>query len=467
MDASRQSRRTRKVVNYVAMNGDRSDDSEDDIVNCVNVKLAVPTATVTKLSKLSKLKLGTRKAKLPKCDDTKLTKLKPILDDMEPTKLFMTSPCLTSNMEEIELSIAEPELTTHSIFSQETVITSSCECLSPHEFTDSSESDTYCSTVEIITPMNEDTKINTKCDPAILKTNEDRIIKRRIINENLGQQKKVKIDTEESKHQNTFSGYESSVSKPDVDVSPVPLQIYRLPTCLLGTDKASLENHVNISQQLAASSTSSFGAHEEVSTFQKNYVQSPVQPTNQLVKHNRSSEIECSLGAVSLNIIKTSDDSGSIIKSPMSALLTPKLTKSAIKEGCTSKVQATKNIVANLKLKRNSANLMKSRERSKNTSAPTVIDEQIIKASLSVMNDGDIAELNTSRNVTNPPHSVNILKPPSPQSRKLAVKWKPPGKAGGISTPLGGTSQAIGIRLGLSRNQRASKPLHPDVKVKI
>lgn len=69
------------------MNGDRSDDSEDDIVNCVNVKLAVPTATVTKLSKLSKLKLGTRKAKLPKCDDTKLTKLKPILDDMEPTKV--------------------------------------------------------------------------------------------------------------------------------------------------------------------------------------------------------------------------------------------------------------------------------------------------------------------------------------------------------------------------------------------
>ncbi|XP_057369097.1 uncharacterized protein LOC130690130 [Daphnia carinata] len=467
MDASRPSMRARKVVNYAAMNGDRSD-SEDDTVKCVNVKLTVPFTTVTKPSRLSKLKLGTRKTKLSKSDDTKLVNvtLKPILDDVEPTKLSMTSPCPTSNLEETELSIAEPELTTHSIFSQETVITSSCECLSPHEFTDSSESDTYCSTVEI-TSMKESAKLNTKCDPTKLKTNEDRIIKRRIISENLCQQKKVKIDTEETKNQNTFSVNESSVSKPDEDVWPVPLQISELPTCLLGTDKASPGNRVNVYRQLATSSTLSFGTHEEVSIFQTSTVQSPVQPTNQLVKHGHSSEIECFPGAITLNIVKTSDESGSIIKSATSALLTPKKTKSATKEGCTSKVRATKNTAAKLKLKDSLANLLKSKEKSNNTSAPTVIDEQIAKASLSVINGGNITELNTSRNVTSPPHSVTVLKPPSPQPRKLTMKWKPPGKASGISTPLGGTSPAIGIRLGLSRNRRASKPLHPDVKVKI
>jgi hypothetical protein len=66
------------VINYAAMNGDRSsDDSDNDFV--VNTKVSKPSATASKPSKLSKLKLGSRKeTKL--FNKSKFTELKPISD---------------------------------------------------------------------------------------------------------------------------------------------------------------------------------------------------------------------------------------------------------------------------------------------------------------------------------------------------------------------------------------------------
>jgi hypothetical protein len=66
------------VINYAAMNGDRSsDDSDNDFV--VNTKVSKPSATASKPSKLSKLKLGSRKeTKLS--NKSKFTELKPISD---------------------------------------------------------------------------------------------------------------------------------------------------------------------------------------------------------------------------------------------------------------------------------------------------------------------------------------------------------------------------------------------------
>lgn len=325
-------------------------------------------------------------------------------------------------MEDNELSIAEPELITHSIFSQETVITSTCECLSPHEFTDSSESDTYSSTVEI-TSAKEGAKLNKKPDPTPLKTSEDRIIKQRIINESSSKQKKIKIDVEELKNQNISPVDEPSITKPAVDVSVVPPQLQALPRSLLGKDKSSSENALSPHQHLAGPFTS----HDEVSIFQEGSIQSPVQPTNQLLKEDHSSETEYAPRGLTLNVETISEKSGPVLNFPTLAMLTPKSTKRRTEEEPKRKVQAKKNTVANSKLKNNLPNSMESEARPKTIPTPTtVISGPNAIASSSAI--GEIKELGTPRDVASLPYPVNLLKPPSPLSSKPAVKWKPPGK---------------------------------------
>lgn len=81
-------KRTRKVINYAAMNGDRSsDDSDNDFV--VNTKISKPSAPSSKPPKLSKLKLGPRKeTKLPKFDHTNIAEVvKPISDQIAIAKV--------------------------------------------------------------------------------------------------------------------------------------------------------------------------------------------------------------------------------------------------------------------------------------------------------------------------------------------------------------------------------------------
>jgi hypothetical protein len=153
-------------------------------------------------------------------------------------------------IEEMDFSMAEPDLMTHSIFSQETVITSSCGCLSSHEMSDSSDSETLGTTFELpaarktIQPkkiVNEDEDFK----PLIIK--EDKIAKRGINNEiDLNKNKKIKIESKEKQNTVFLSDeFISNVTVDDSDNTSLPSLPVRLSPCLEMVERLiSPEKHV-------------------------------------------------------------------------------------------------------------------------------------------------------------------------------------------------------------------------------
>ncbi|XP_046650947.1 uncharacterized protein LOC124342021 [Daphnia pulicaria] len=129
----RKTRGTRKLINYAAIDGNTSSGASDN--DFVNNKLVKPTRlTSTKSSKpgiLIDIKLSKK---------SKLIEQKTISD--RQSKANPVSISADSKVVKVINSfIAEPIVVPHRIWSQETNITSECDCLSLHELSDSSDTD--------------------------------------------------------------------------------------------------------------------------------------------------------------------------------------------------------------------------------------------------------------------------------------------------------------------------------------
>ncbi|XP_046459179.1 uncharacterized protein LOC124205724 isoform X2 [Daphnia pulex] len=108
----RKTRGTRKLINYAAIDGNTSSGASDN--DFVNNKLVKPTRLTS--TKSSKPDRQSKANPVSISADSKVVKV-------------------------INSFIAEPIVVPHRIWSQETNITSECDCLSLHELSDSSDTD--------------------------------------------------------------------------------------------------------------------------------------------------------------------------------------------------------------------------------------------------------------------------------------------------------------------------------------
>ncbi len=387
-------------------------------------------------------------------------------------------------MDEINLSVAEPDLNIHSIFSQETVVDSSCECQSSQETIDSSSEppSPASSTVElpavkeIVKPNEISFAENVKSNP--LKVN--RVIKRHIIDESDSSPnaKKSKVEISEDEKQGGFHD----------TVSPSNTTTQQLPSCVVLIDKLPK----NLSPQFRKSAV-----HNTLPITHQIYP--PKETSTQLLEGKLE---EASVPKITtIDIAETSKKEATKIKQVFEAIptVTAKLTKRATKVVGQHEFQSNKP--DNSRIKSNATNINERKSKLKDTSNPVANGKS---ANLPSKNDKernrvhDSLEKNDipSKDIKTTEH-VDIIKPSSPPTRKCPTKapqWNPPGnnnllkfyfidqcisdflqiileifegKASGPTTPSKGSSPAIGLRLGLSRNRRANKPLHPDVKLKI
>lgn len=335
-------------------------------------------------------------------------------------------------VEDMDFSMAEPDLMTHSIFSQETVITSSCGCLSSHELTDSSDSETFGTTFELAAtekkipqPIMKLVTEEEEFNP--LKINEDKIVKRRIISESdLNKNKKIRIGSKEDEKLNVFPSDEF-ISKLAVDNTPLP-PLPRLSPCLEMVDRSLPEKCVPHCQNLDVIALLNEDSEIPI-VVQDNNIYSSVKQKNSVQKDNCNLEEveENSRIPSAIHHISVASNNRPAIESSTEAVSTPKTTKRATKNETKRSLPIKK---PETKLKGGFAYLKQSRDKSKDASQVTAIVHSTI-VDKGLLNNDDLSgfEKPPSKNIQTTQDPVHIFKPPSPPSKKVAVKWKPPGKS--------------------------------------
>ena len=333
-------------------------------------------------------------------------------------------------VEEMDFSIAEPDLMIHSIFSQETVITSTCGCLSSHELSDSSDSETFGTTLELSTTVkNVELKkkiVSEDEDFEPLKTNEDRITKRRIISESdINKNKKIKIESKEEKL-NTLCSIES-ISRLSVDDSedtslpPLP----RLSLCRKMVERLLPEQLIQNCQNLDL--VASVNEDSELpSVALENNIYTSVKPKIEVSKDNHQLEEAEEYPRISAlqHISEDSNKIRPVIELSMEEVSTTKTAKRATKD-LKHKLQTIKKSETNTK--GDVTNLKHCRDKSRDSSKPAAIIQSTIIDNGLLKND-KFGGLDHSKKIQITQDPVHIFKPPSPPA-KLAVKWKPPGKS--------------------------------------
>lgn len=321
-------------------------------------------------------------------------------------------------MDEINLSVAEPDLNIHSIFSQETVIDSSCECQSSQETIDSSSEppSPASSTVELLAvkelvkPNEISVAENVKSKP--LKVN--RVIKRHIIDESDSSPnaKKSKVEINEDEKQGGFQD----------TVSPSKTTNQQLPSCVVLIDKLPK----NLSPQLGKSTV-----HNTL----------PITHQIHLSKETSTQLLEDKLEEASvpkiatLDIAETSIREATKIKQVFEAIptVTAKLTKKATKAIGQHELHCNKP--DNSRIKSNATNLNEKKGKLKTTSKPVANGKsanspsKIDKELRNRVHDS-LEKINIpSKDIKTIEH-VDIIKQSSPPSRKCPTKtpqWNPPG----------------------------------------
>jgi hypothetical protein len=338
-------------------------------------------------------------------------------------------------VEEIDFSIAEPDLIIHSISSQDTVIASTCECLSPHELSDSSDSEICGTTFELsATVKNMCQKHESKKkivsededeDFKPLKTNEERITKRRIISESdTAKNKKIKIESKEDEKLNTRGSVESitKLSVDDSEDTSLPL-LPRLSPCTKMVERSLPEQLIQNCQNLVL--VASINEDSELPVALENNIHTSVKEKIKVSKDDHKLEKAEEYPRISA-LQHISEDSNKIRPVSAEAVSPTKTAKKATKV-LKQKLQLKKKPETNSK--RDVTNLKQCRDESCDSSKPTgIIHSTIVDNGLPKNDELGGFEAVPSKNTQITQDPVHIFKPPSPPLR-VAVKWKPPGKS--------------------------------------
>ncbi len=331
-------------------------------------------------------------------------------------------------VEEIDFSIAEPDLIIHSISSQDTVITSTCKCLSSHELSDSSDSETFGTTFELsATVKNIESKKKFVCEDEDLfkplKTNEDRITKRRIITESdATKNKKIKIESKEDEKLNTLVSVESitKLSVDDSEDTSLP-SLPRLSSCTKMVERLLPEQLIQNCKNLVL--VASVNEDSELPITLENNIYTSVKEKIEKDEHKLEEAEEYPRISALQHI---SEDSNKIRPVSAEAVSTTKTAKRATKD-LKQKLQIKKKPETNSK--RDVINLKQCRDKSKDSSKPAgIIHSKIVDNGLLKNDELGGFEAVPSKNTQITQDPVHIFKPPSPPS-KITVKWKPPGKS--------------------------------------
>ena len=339
-------------------------------------------------------------------------------------------------VEDMDFYMAEPDLITHSIFSQETVITSSCGCLSSHELTDSSDSETFGTTFELSTTGKKiKSKENTVADDVDfkpLKKNKSKISNQRVISGiNLNKNKKIKVESKESEKLDTLISEESisELGLDDSDDTPLP-PVSRLSPCLKKVDRLSPEQLFPHCQNLDIIAPLDDGSVIPIFA-QDNNIYSSVKQKIKMPKNNHNfgeAEEDPRIPSTIQHILVASNEFLPVIGYSTEAVSTTKTAKRATRNELKRNLPLKGKPETNLK---GNANLKPLIDKSKDALKPTTSIHSTKVDDHGPLNNDDLNgfEMLTSKNIPTTQTPVHIFKPPSPPSKKFAVKWKPPGKS--------------------------------------
>lgn len=460
-------RRGRKVIDYAAL-GNYSEDSDDDFVNTKKQARVPSPAKPPRLPRVSKLKLPvTAKPPIePSSNDRKvekennnLTKLKTPPDaNKTPTKVSpikeslhnatnqitprqktpLRSESVSNNLvtqipkgskpiDDIDSFYGpEPDLVGHSLLSQDTDIISSCECASS-----SQESDDFGSLAiaagEASTFMLGPSPVKVTPKKTIVISSDsdsdfDGRPTRKPPVKGIVRPKRRKIDDDDS-DDDIFIGVEKKRSKT--------------------TEKKQEERKM---PPLAAKKTRSPEQMTKKNNQQKEPVKTPpaklklakTKESNSEEEDDPEEEEKIYPKVTQLNVVDTVP-----IVTP-EEVEPPKPKKLKVDDDLKKKIEVKAKKEDNSKMKPPAGRVAAGLFRKVVPKVTTPVVETPVAVAKPV-----------------------IITVPKPVVKPKQPAWNPPGRSNGVSTPkIAVNSPVIGLRLGISRNNRRCTPLHPDVKIK-